>query len=292
MYGQIFQSLLFTNACGTKPVCTNGFTAYVTTNQVFYGGAIHDAINVLFLRQTNPAISTDVRFGAFGGPGVDKMIQWRSLITNRVNGAVTTNSLFLTDSFGDWFLPPFLVQTPAPNFYYTFFAAARFRPINYSITHAAPFGYDTLPTLPPTLVDPLTFAGTNRSPFVNECRMGGDDHGRGLPSRPDHFRRDVDERARPDRNHRLRPQIVPGDGAGPHGWRELPAVELDEPFCGLHECGDHFAGERCLPEQHQRDDGDQQPDDSVRPADGRGDPGLERAFYERDRGGARNRCTR
>ncbi len=164
-YGRIFQSLLFANACGTNLVCTNGFTAYITTNQVFYRGDIHSAIDVLFLRQTNPAISTEVRFSNFGSPGADKIIQWRSLITNRVNGAVTTNRLFLEDSFGTWFFPPLLALTPAPNFSYTLYAAERFRPINYSITHAAPFGYDTLPTLPPTLVDPLTFSGTNRSEF-------------------------------------------------------------------------------------------------------------------------------
>lgn len=162
-YGQTFQFLQFTNACGTNSICTNGYTAYVTTNQVFINGAFNSAINVLFLRQTNPAISTDVRFANFGSPGVEKIIQWQALQTNRVSGVVTTNRLFLTDTFGQWFFPPFLVQTPAPIFSYTLFAAARFRPSNYSITHAAPFGYDTLPTLSPLLLDPLTFAGTNTS---------------------------------------------------------------------------------------------------------------------------------
>jgi len=156
-YAQVFQSLLFTNACGTNAVCTNGFTAYIQTNQVFFHGAIHDAINVLFLRQTNPAITTDVRFDSFGSPGADKMIQWRAFLTNRVTGAVTTNRLFLTDTFGSWFFPPFLVLTPSQVPY----AADRFRPVNYSITHAPPFGYDQLPTLPPRLIDPLTFSGTN-----------------------------------------------------------------------------------------------------------------------------------
>jgi len=56
------------------------------------------------------------------------------------------------------------VQTPAPTFIYTLFAAARYRPINFSITHAPPFGYDVLPTLPPTVFNPLVFSGTNNPP--------------------------------------------------------------------------------------------------------------------------------
>ena len=163
-YVQLFQFLQFTNACGTNIVCTNGFTIYATTNQVFLNGAIQSAIDVLFLRQTNPAISTDVRFNS-GFPGADKIIQWQALQTNRVNGAITTNRLFLEDSLGDWFIPPILAQTPAPIFIYTFFAAARFRPINYNITHSAPFGYDTSPTLPPIVLNPLVFSGTNFPTF-------------------------------------------------------------------------------------------------------------------------------
>ena len=164
-YAQLFQTLRFVNACGTNIVCTNGYTAYITTNQVFFGGAIRSAIDVLFLRQTNPAISTEVRFDTFGSPGAEKFVQFQALQTNRVNGAVTTNRLFLTDTFGDWFIPPFLRQTPSPNFFYGLFAAARFRPINYSITHAAPVGYDALPILPPRLVDPFVFSGTNFPTF-------------------------------------------------------------------------------------------------------------------------------
>ena len=155
-----FQYLRFVNACGTSAVCPNGYTAYVTTHQVYFAGAISTAIDVLFLRQTNPAISTDVRFGNFGGPGAEKMIQWQALLTNRVNNVVTTNRLFFSDSFGYW-TPPYLTQTRAPTFFYYNFAAARYRPDNYSITHAAPFGYDALPTLAPTLVNPAIFSGTN-----------------------------------------------------------------------------------------------------------------------------------
>lgn len=161
MYGQIFQFLAFNNPCATNNLCTNGFTVYASTNQVFMSGGIYNAIDVLFLRQTNAAISTEVRFGNFVFPGTEKIVQWQALQTNRVNGVVTTNRLYLTDDFGDWFLAPFLTQTPAPTFFYTLFAAARSRPWNYSITHAAPFGYATLTPLAPTLLDPFVFSGTN-----------------------------------------------------------------------------------------------------------------------------------
>jgi hypothetical protein len=158
-YGQIFQLLQFANACANTP-CTNGFTTYITTNLVFFNGAVSTAYDILFLRQTNAAISTDVRFGS-DYPGADKFVQWQAVLTNRVNGATTTNRLFLTDTFGGWFPQPFLVPTLQPIFLYTLFAATRYHPENYSITHAAPFGYDTLPTLPPTILDPSIFAGTN-----------------------------------------------------------------------------------------------------------------------------------
>ena len=163
-YGQIEQFLQFVNACANTP-CTNGFTTYITTNQVFFNGAINTAYDILFLRQTNAAISTDVRFGNFGDPGAEKIIQWQAVLTNRASGALTTNRLFLDDTFGEWFIPPFLVPTLQPIALYTFFAATRYHPDNYSITHAAPFGYDTLPTLPPTILDPLIFAGTNLLTF-------------------------------------------------------------------------------------------------------------------------------
>jgi hypothetical protein len=165
-YGRTFQFLQFTNPCGTNIICTNGYTAYVTTRPVFLNGTNFIATDVLFLRQTNPAISTDVRFASFG-QGAERFIQWQALQTNRVNGVVTTNRLFLTDTIGDWFFPPFLVQTPEPVFSYTLLAAARFRPSNYSITHAAPSGYDTLPTIAPTVLDPSIFNGTNVSTLTD-----------------------------------------------------------------------------------------------------------------------------
>ena len=127
---------------------------------MFFNGGISAAYDILFLRQTNAAISTDVRFGS-DYPGADKVVQWRAVLTNRVNGATTTNRLFLTDTFGGWFPQPFLVPTLQPIALYTLFAATRYHPDNYSITHAAPAGYDALPTLPPTIPDPSIFAGTN-----------------------------------------------------------------------------------------------------------------------------------
>jgi hypothetical protein len=171
-YGGFFQSLFFTNPCGTNSVCTNGFTIYATTNQVFLNGTIQSAIDVLFLRQTNPAVATDVRFGNFIGPGVEKIVHWQTLQTNRVSGVVTTNQLFFTDTFGDWFVTNTIAQTPGPNLFGTFFGAARYRPVNYSITHAAPFGYNTLPNLSPTLLNPTVFSGTNFPIFSTNVGWG------------------------------------------------------------------------------------------------------------------------
>jgi hypothetical protein len=159
-YAPMFQSLQFSPACSATP-CTNGFTTYVTSRQVVQNGDIYTAYDVLFLRQTNAAISTDVRFSAFGSPGATKMIGWSALITNRVNGAVTTNRLYLTDTFGSWYVTNTLVQTPQPIFIYTLFAAARYRPINYSITHAPPPGFSSLTSLLPTVLNPAIFSGTN-----------------------------------------------------------------------------------------------------------------------------------
>ncbi len=276
-YGQISQSLLFTNACGTNIICPNGYTAYVTTNQTFFDGAFQEAIDVLFLRQTNPAISTDVRFDNFGFPGATKIIQWQALLTNRVTGVVTTNRLYLTDDYGDWFFPPFLVQTPAPSFFYTLFAAARYHPINYSITHAAPFGYDTLPTLAPTVLDPLTFSGTNASPFSTNI-------GWAATITAAAFTPDPTISVSTWTNVPGRIEIT---ASGASSYLNLTRTlidgesyllpEIHEPFCGLYQCGDHISRERRLPEQHQRDDDNQQPDDSLCAADGRADSSLERA---------------
>ena len=154
MYVQMYQNLQL----------TNGFKTYIMTNS--YGPGAQ-AIDVLFLRQTNPAISTEVRFDtSFGFPGVEKIVQWQALLTNRVTGAVVTNRLYLDDTFADWFMPPMLVQTLKPNIYYTlFFGATTYHPINYTITHGAPFGYDTDLVMTSVPLDPLVFRGTNTPPI-------------------------------------------------------------------------------------------------------------------------------
>ncbi len=146
-YVQIPQNLHFTDF----------FNTYISTNSL-PGITEYD---VLFLRQTNSAISTEVRFSAFGNPGVTKIVQWTALQTNRVNGVVTTNQLYLEDDFGDWFVQPQLVQTAFPVPIYQFLAGATFHLANYSITHAAPGGYFGDTVIAPTIADPTIFQGTN-----------------------------------------------------------------------------------------------------------------------------------
>jgi hypothetical protein len=153
-YVTIFQSLVFNSF----------FTTYITTNVLPSGYTSYD---MLFLRQTNPAISTEVRFSAAGGPGASKIVQWQALQTNRVNGVVTTNRLYLEDDFGFWGLPPILTQTPYPVPIYQLLAAATFSPLNYTITRAAPPGYAGDTIIKPTVLDPAILIGTNATFSTN-----------------------------------------------------------------------------------------------------------------------------
>jgi hypothetical protein len=134
---------------------TSPFTTYIMTNTLALGV---QAIDVLFLRQTNPAITTEVRFGQSGFPGVDKIVRWQALMTNRVTKAVVTNQLYLQDTFAeDWGFAPFLVETLKPNIYYTLLSAATYHPYNYSITHGAPPGYANDMVMTTNVFDPLVF---------------------------------------------------------------------------------------------------------------------------------------
>jgi hypothetical protein len=136
---------------------TDFFTAHIRTNSpnpsVVY-------IDALFLRQTNPAIATEVRFSP-GLGGASKIVQWMALQTNRVNGAIITNSLYLTDNFASWGLSPALVQTAQPVPIYQFLAAATFHPYNFSFTRSTPFGYPGYDVIAPGPIDPAMFQGTN-----------------------------------------------------------------------------------------------------------------------------------
>ena len=153
-YVTIFQNLAFSSY----------FTTHIQTNFLASGYTSYD---ILFLHQTNSAISTEVRFSAGGGPGAIKIVQWQALQTNRVTGVVTTNRLYLEDDFGLWGLPAALVQTPYPVPIYQLLAAATFSPLNYSITHAAPFGYGGDAIIAPTVLDPFILIGTNTTFSTN-----------------------------------------------------------------------------------------------------------------------------
>jgi hypothetical protein len=145
---------------------TNGFTTFARTNFTFAGRVI----DLLFLGQTNSAITTQVRFSPFDSSwGSEKVVQWQGVVTNRATGGVLTNYLYLSDTlnfFGTPFPDPkfnetWLVQTPSPFLFYGLFGAARFHPINYAITHSFP-QFTNLSLMPPVAFDPGIYNfGTN-----------------------------------------------------------------------------------------------------------------------------------
>ena len=147
-YVPFFQSLLLTN-----------FTTYMQTN--LFG--TNQTVDVLFLSNTNPAISTEVRFG-----GGEKVVQWQSILTNRATGTIMTNLIYLSDRT---FLYPALVQTPKPNPAYTLLSAATFHPANYAITHSFP-GFTNLTQMSNQVVDPLIFQGRGTPIFVTNTGYG------------------------------------------------------------------------------------------------------------------------
>jgi len=127
---------------------TNGFTYYVQTRRDRFDPFLAN-INILFLSQLDTNISTEVRFFTDtdplgSGAVTNKVVQFTSVVTNRVTGALITNRLYVADTsrgFGFFFFFPFEL-TPTlrfiPPFYYPWYAAQRFHPANYSITHTFP----------------------------------------------------------------------------------------------------------------------------------------------------------
>jgi hypothetical protein len=123
--------------------------AYVFLSQ---SGPSNATTQVVFLQNTNPAITTDVRFEPQGGASIP-VIQWQSIVTNNIGGLVT-NQLYLSDTFGvrtnlqivtngSFGIAPIALQPTS-------------RPINYTFSRAFP-GYNSLlPTNAP--YDPLLLA--------------------------------------------------------------------------------------------------------------------------------------
>jgi hypothetical protein len=149
-YDYFLQSLSLTNAAPWQPL---GWTAYL----MITGDANNPYLThteVLFLSQTNPAITTTVRFWpayAFTGGGFPngpywyentKVVQFQTLVTNRA-GAITTNILYFADTNNIYVngnmatASATLVQTIRP-YLNTPYYAATFRPSNFGITHLYP----------------------------------------------------------------------------------------------------------------------------------------------------------
>ncbi|HVM50199.1 MAG TPA: hypothetical protein VMU04_19380 [Candidatus Acidoferrum sp.] len=163
-YSYFQQSLLLTNSTPQQPA---GYTSYL----VIYPDDFNPFLThteVLFLSQTNPLITAEVRFrpsyaftgGAFpNGPywfQNVKVVQFQSVLTNRMTGAVSTNLLYLSDtneiSVNGFQVTasPVLVQTVRP--YLPLFIAATYRPSNYGITHNYP-NYANGTLVPATTLD-------------------------------------------------------------------------------------------------------------------------------------------
>jgi hypothetical protein len=143
---------------------TNYFTNYITTLDLSGFGLPYRFVNALFLRQTNPAITTEVRFQPFTidpdnlNPGVDKIVRWRGMTTNRITRVVTTNELYLHDSLAtNWGAAPFLIGT---------------RPANFAFTATAPDPYAGYQVQAPGPLAANLFRGTNSPVIVTDAGYG------------------------------------------------------------------------------------------------------------------------
>ncbi|HWQ92497.1 MAG TPA: hypothetical protein VN673_12565 [Clostridia bacterium] len=167
LYQNIFQNIRL----------TNGYTAHVLINQI---SPTFQAVDVLFLANTNPAITTEVRFGNGIFGSVSKAVQWTAILTNRATGSLTTNRLYLLDSGTPQ--PIFQIFNPAR--FFGFLTAQTYRPFNYDIFRVYPF-FTNLTEMPPVQFDPFLFAGTNFPIIAENSGYGADVTAEGF--RPDPF---------------------------------------------------------------------------------------------------------
>ncbi len=152
-----------------------GFSAYVyITSNPFSGAA---DVNVIYLSQTNPAISTEVRvFGEYPY-GSDRAIQWKSVVTNALTGEVSTDTVYLYDYLGAFISfaggpPPPLVQI-IPNDLRWQFTPTNFVPLNYIVIRSFP-GFTNGLLISPTIYDPTIFFGTNNPVLATNTAFGFD----------------------------------------------------------------------------------------------------------------------
>ncbi len=149
-YATFLQSLHLTNGTPLQPP---GYTSYILILPDDFNPFLTHT-EVLFMSQPNPLITTEVRFWpsyAFTSGGFPngpywfentKVVRFQSVLTNRMTGAITTNTLFLADTNNIFVngnqagTAPLLLQTVRP--YLPTFVAATFRPANYGITHLYP----------------------------------------------------------------------------------------------------------------------------------------------------------
>ncbi len=143
---------------------TNGFTAHISITST---GPDTQDVDALFLSNTNPAVATEVRFFP-GFIGQEKAVQWLGTATNRATGEVTTELLYLDDTFNEWLLTPALV--PSGNFFFNI-SATTFRPSNYELTDTFPL-FDTGTLIPPGAFSSALFRGTNVPTYVTNAGYG------------------------------------------------------------------------------------------------------------------------
>ncbi len=123
-----FQQLFLTNG-PPQGLITNRFSS-ASFQPADATGTNFNMTIVYLANSNNLTVPAEIRFF-----GTRPEIEWRAVTTNKISGLVTTNSLYLSDSFGFntnlSVVPVFSTSPLQPK--------ATYRPFNYSITRSNPF---------------------------------------------------------------------------------------------------------------------------------------------------------
>ncbi len=136
---------------------TNGFNYY---EEIFQTGITNYEVNAVLVANTNPAVTTEVRFDPFFAD--TRVVQFQTLFTNRANGLIYTNQVYVEDTLLPYqsfltFNSNSLVQSPQPNYLGNW--ATTYHPANISVLHTYP-GFAALDLMTNVTMDPTLFDGT------------------------------------------------------------------------------------------------------------------------------------
>ena len=145
-------------------------TTFDTYSLITQNGPTNRDVDVLFLSQTNPLVSTEVSFFQTV-PGQEKTIRFTSYLTNRATGIITTNTLYFDDNFAQWAIRPQVVPTFQSNRRFFLNANATYRPINYTISKTF-FGFNFGTPITPAPLDATIFDGTNAVVYSTNAAYG------------------------------------------------------------------------------------------------------------------------